>query len=271
MNYTEIQGNRVPVLGYGTFELSGSSCVEGVAHALELGYRHVDTAQAYENETQVGEGMRRSGVKREAIFLTTKIWYTDLSREAVVRKVEESLERLGTDYVDLLLVHWPREDVPIEETLSAFQACKEEGKTRQIGVSNFPVGHLREAEAVTRLFCNQVEYHPFLSQAKLLSHMRDRDMILTAYSPLARGKVIEAPALQELGEKYGKSPAQVALRWLVQQDHVAAIPKAANAKHRESNIAIFDFELTSEEMERVSGLARGERLIDPDWAPRWGE
>ncbi len=269
MKHAEIQGEKVPVLGYGTFELSGKSCEEGVAHALELGYRHIDTAQAYENESQVGEGIRRSGVKREEIFLTTKVWYTDLSRDAVLRTSEESLKRLGTDYVDLLLIHWPVDDVPLKETLGAFVALKEEGRTRRIGVSNFPLARLQEAENLTRIFCNQVECHPFLSQETLLPHMRKQDILLTAYSPVARGKVMEEPVLKELGEKYGKSPVQVALRWLVQQDKVAAIPKAAKASHRESNIAIFDFELTAEEMGRVSGLARGERLIDPDWAPRW--
>jgi diketogulonate reductase-like aldo/keto reductase len=269
MKYAEIQGESVPTLGYGTFELEGKDCVEGVAHALELGYRHIDTAQAYENESEVGEGIHRSGLERGEIFLTTKVWYTDLSREDVLRSVEESLKKLRTDYVDLLLVHWPVDDVPLEETLNAFRALQEQGKVRLMGVSNFPLARLCEAEVLARIFCNQVEYHPFLSQQTLLSHMRKQDILLTAYSPIARGKVMEEGTLQELGSKYGKSPAQVALRWLIQQDHVAAIPKAAKASHRESNIAIFDFELTADEMEQASGLARGERLIDPEWAPRW--
>ena len=269
MKYQEVQQEKVPALGYGTYELTGPACVEGVAHALELGYRHIDTAEAYGNEAEVGEGIRRSGVDRGEIFLTTKVWYTDLARETVLRNVEESLKKLRTGHVDLLLVHWPTREVPLEETLGAFLVLQQQGKTRRIGVSNFPLGRLREAEKIAPIFCNQVEHHPFLSQATLLSHMREQDMLLTSYSPIARGKVLEEETLRELGQKYGKTPVQVTLRWLVQQDHVAAIPKAAKASHRESNIDIFDFELTAGEMERVSGLGRGERIIDPEWAPQW--
>ena len=271
MIYQTIKGEDVPALGLGTWRLNGKACVRTVERALEIGYRHVDTAQAYENEKEVGRALNQSTVDRDRLFLTTKVWRENLEPGRVRSSTQESLKALGVDFVDLLLVHWPADDVPIGETLGAMRELQEEGKVRYIGVSNFTPSLIERAVEAAPLFCNQVEYHPFLSQDDLLATMRRHEMLLTAYSPIARGKVLENETLEAIGEAHGKSPVQVTLRWLVQQDGVAAIPKAADEDHLDSNFAIFDFELSPEEMDRISGLARGERLIAPEFAPaEWG-
>jgi 2,5-diketo-D-gluconate reductase B len=264
-----IQGHRVPALGFGTFQLEGRDCYEGVRDALDIGYRHIDTAQMYGNEEQVGQAIRDSEVSREDVFLTTKIWIENLEPKRVRRTTEESLKKLRVDGVDLLLIHWPNDDVPLRETLAAMLDLRQEGKTRHVGVSNFTPRLLRQALELAPVLCDQVEYHPFLGQRPLLDVIRDHDLLLTAYSPLARGRVAGDPNLQEIGRTHGKSAAQVALRWLIQQPQVAAIPKASTAEHRRSNFDIFDFELSAEEMERIHGLARGQRMIDPGFAPAW--
>lgn len=265
----EIQGARVPVLGLGTWQLEGRSCLRAVEEALGLGYRHVDTAQMYGNEAEVGRALRASGVPREEVFLTTKVWRDNLDRGSVLRTTRESLQRLATDYVDLLLIHWPNPAVPLEETLGAFRELQEEGRTRHVGVSNFPPSLLRRALELAPVLCNQVEYHPFLGQRPLLDLARRHGILITAYSPLARGEVSRDPVLQEIGRQHGKTPSQVALRWLVQQERVAAIPKASSPEHLRANLEVFDFVLSDEEMRRIHALDRGRRLIDPGIAPDW--
>ena len=267
MMYANIQGEEVPVIGMGTYRLIGDDCTRAVEHALEIGYRHVDTAEGYENEEAVGRGLASSGVPRDEIFLTTKIWIGGATSDDVRRKSEACLSRLGTDYVDLLLIHWPTDDMDLPGALEAMVDLHESGKIRHIGVSNFTPALLLEAFKHAPLFCNQVEYHPFLSQDELLSFARQHDMMLTAYSPVAKGRAIKDPTLTEIGRRYGKTSAQVAIRWLVQQENVSAIPKAASAEHRKSNLEIFDFALTPEEMEEIAALARNERVVDPEWAP----
>ena len=268
-HYQTIHGVRVPALGFGTWPLKGDECREAVRDALSAGYRHVDTARMYGNEEEVGRGIQEGGVPRENIFLTTKLWYTELTRTKVVDSLHSSLRRLKTEYVDLLLVHWPSSTVPLRETIEAMASLQQEGKVRQVGVSNFPPSLLQEALGYASIFCNQVEYHPFLSQSDLLEVCRSNDVLLTAYSPIAHGAVVEEPVLQDIGRKYGKSSVQVTLRWLVQQPHVAAIPKAASPERRRQNLDIFDFELTPVEMEQIFGLAQGKRLINPSHAPEW--
>lgn len=268
MQYVSVQGVDIPALGLGTWQITGEECREAVEHALSSGYRHIDTAQGYGNEDDVGTAIARSDVPRDDIFLTTKIWHTQTSYDAAGRSIDDSLSKLGTDYVDLLLIHWPT-DVPVEDTLEAMADAREAGKVRHIGVSNFTPTLVEEALEHEKLLCNQVEYHPFLSQDRLLEQARDNDMMLTAYSPLARGQAVNEDLLIEIGEEYGKSPAQVALRWLIQQDNVAAIPKAASAAHREANLDIFDFELSADQMQQIRQLDRGERIIDPSFAPHW--
>ena len=269
MIHVEVQGVKVPALGFGTWQLNGKDCVEGVRHALELGYRHIDTAQGYNNEGQVGEGLNKGGVAREEIFLTTKLRPDNFTRDRVRTTTEESLRKLDTDYVDLLLMHWPNPDVPIEETIEEMAKLQRDGLVRFIGVSNFTPSLVRQANSISRIFCNQVEYHPYLSQDRLVSLAREQDWMLTAYSPIAQGKVMDDPVLKEIGEEYGKSPVQACLRWLVQQAKVSAIPKAASAKHRESNFTIFDFELSDTEMQRIHDLNREERLVESELSPDW--
>ncbi|MBB5222477.1 diketogulonate reductase-like aldo/keto reductase [Amaricoccus macauensis] len=268
-----IRGEAIPALGFGTFELTGPDGEAAIRTAIEIGYRQIDTAIRYGNEAEVGRAIAAAGVPRGELFVTTKIWYDDLAPERVHQRVSESLERLGLDQVDLLLVHWPGRDVPLGETLAAFADEKARGRTRLIGVSNFTVPLLDEALDVHKadLFCNQVEYHPYLSQAKLLARMRRADMLLNAYQPIARGKVFQSELLQEIGRRHGKSAAQVTLRWLIQQDNVGAIPRSSRVENMRANLDIFDFELSEAEMAAIFGLARGERLSNLPWAPVWDE
>lgn len=262
---------EIPALGLGTWKLEGRTCVERVADALAIGYRHLDTAQAYENHRSVGEGMQASSVPREDIFLTTKVRREKLRRSDVLSSTDTSLKELGTDYVDLLLIHWPNEEVPLDETFEAMLELRDQGRIRHIGVSNFPPSWLDEAAQEAPVVCNQVEYHPFLSQDHLLVPVRDRNMALVAYSPLARGDVLRNETLQEIGREHGRSAAQVALRWLIQQDQVCAIPKAASRAHLEQNFQVFDLSLGDDEMKRIHRLAKraGDRTIDPEYAPAW--
>ncbi len=264
----EINGERVPALGFGTWEMAGEDAEGGVMHALSLGYRHIDTAQMYENEEEVGRAIRASGVDRDELFLTTKLALDNVDRQGVVSSTGDSLTRLGVDVIDLLLIHWPSEHTPLEETLEAMEGLKAEGKIRRIGVSNFPPSHLARARAITEIFCNQVEYHPFLSQDKLLAAVRDEGLLFTAYSPLARGRVNDDETIRSIAEAHGRTPAQVTIRWLIQQ-RVCAIPKASSAEHREQNLEAFDFALTEDEMRRISALGGEGRIIDPSWAPEW--
>lgn len=268
-----IQGEAVPVLGLGTFELTGPAGEDAIRAAIDIGYRQIDTAIRYGNEVEVGRAIRSSGVARAELFVTTKIWFNDLKPDTVHQRVGESLERLGLDQADLLLVHWPAKDVPLGETLAAFAEEKSKGRTRLIGVSNFTLALLDEALDVhkAQLFCNQVEYHPFLSQERLLARMRRAGMLLNAYQPIARGKVFDNELLNALGRKYGKSAGQVTLRWLIQQDAVGAIPRSSRPENMRANLDIFDFELSPEDMAAIHGLASGKRYSDFDWAPAWDD
>jgi len=269
MKILRIGEANVPALGLGTWQLTGSACQAVIEQALELGYRHIDTARMYENETEVGRALERSAVPREEVFVTTKLFLDDLSRERVRAAVVESRERLRTEWIDLLLIHWPHPSIPLSETLGAMQTVQREGIVRHLGVSNFPVSLLEEARRHAPLLCNQVEHHPYLRQDGLLAACRKHRMMLTAYSPLAQGKVLEDDTLRAIGAQHGKSPAQVALRWLMQQDGVAAVPKASSREHLAANLDVFDFELSGEELRAIDRLGRGERLIEPEFAPDW--
>ncbi|PZR96236.1 MAG: aldo/keto reductase [Stutzerimonas stutzeri] len=266
-----IRGETIPALGLGTFELTGPAGEKAIRTAIDLGYRQIDTAIRYGNEAEVGRAIRASGVARAELFVTTKIWFDDLQPDTVHRRVGESLDRLQLDRVDLLLVHWPSRDIPLGETLAAFSEEKANGRTRLIGVSNFTVALLDEALDVHKaeLFCNQVEYHPFLSQQKLLARIRRAGMLLNAYQPIARGKVFDSELLNALGRKYGKSASQVTLRWLVQQENVGAIPRSRRPENLRVNLDIFDFELSKADMDVIDALARGERYSRFGWEPDW--
>lgn len=267
----ERDGGAMPVLGLGTFQSRGEDCRRAVRAALDIGYRHIDTARMYENEEQVGKGIRDSEVPRDQIFLTTKLQVGRLDPVGVRESCENSLRALETDYVDLLLIHWPDESVPLADTLGAMSKLKHEGNIRHIGVSNFTVEWLNKALAATDepVFCNQIEYHPYIKQYPPVNACHDHGIAIVAYSPLARGEVLKDERLSEIGRKHGKSSAQVALRWLVQQGDVIAIPKGTGETHIRENIEIFDFELDDEDIASIADGNCNKRLINPDWAPKW--
>jgi 2,5-diketo-D-gluconate reductase B len=266
-----IQGTEVPKLGWGTWQITGRDATEGVQDALALGYRHVDTARMYDNEEAIGAGLKASDVDRGEIFLTTKVWLDDFARDRLIAAAEDSLRRLQTDYVDLLLLHWPNPDVPIAESMSALRELQDRGLIRHLGVSNFTTALLDEALQHGPVFANQVEFHPYLGQPLLLRQAREHDLLLEAYSPFAHGRLLDDPVLAEIGETHGKTAAQVALRWLLDQPQVCALPKASSHERRAQNLAIFDFALSDEERGRIAGLERGERTANPSIAPDWDQ
>jgi 2,5-diketo-D-gluconate reductase B len=265
------QGTEIPRIGFGTWQLQGEECVEAVRDALELGYRHIDTARVYDNERSVGRAIAEAGVSREDVWLTTKVWHDDLTRDRLHASLENSLLDLRTDYVDLLLIHWPSPRVPLEESLAEMQRLREAGRIRHIGVSNFPAGMLGRALELAPILCDQVEYHPVLGQDRLLRLARERDVVVAAYAPFAHGEVHDDPVLTEIGEAYGKSAGQVALRWLIEQENVVAIPKAASHENRVANLEVFDFELTGADRERIASLPKDRRRFDTSWAPDWDD
>ncbi len=269
MRYLNIRGEKIPKIGFGTWQIKGKKCKESVKDALEIGYRHIDTAQYYENEKEVGKGIEESPINRKEIFLTTKVWRTNLAYKDVLKTTKKSLKKLNTDYLDLLLIHWPNNKIDLEETLDAMAELKDEGFIKNLGVSNFTLNLLKDAQNKSKepIFCDQVEYHPFISHNDLLEFCQKNDIMLTAYSPLARGKVLGNEVLEEIGKKYGKTETQVSLRYLIQQKNVVAIPKASNPQHRKENIDIFDFELSSGEMEKIANLSEGKKLVNPYFSP----
>ena len=268
----ELPNISIPALGMGTWQLKGDDCTKAVETALDIGYRHIDTAQAYENELDVGKAIKNTSVPRDEFFLTTKIWTDRFEAGDLEKSLDESLSKLGTDYVDLVLLHWPNDDVSMKETLDALEKTSQNGKTRYIGVSNFTVDHMDKAinECGANIVCNQVEYHPHLSQDPVLDFIRKREMFLTAYSPLGRGDIFDDKTMKEIAETHGKTPGQISLRWLLQQDRVAAIPKSGSEDHLQENFDIMDFQLSTDEMKRIFDLQRPDgRKVDPDFAPDW--
>lgn len=266
-------GAEIPAIGLGTWTLRDDAATRLVAGALEAGYRHIDTAAAYENEAAVGAGLRASGVARDAIFLTTKVWPTEIGAGDLQRSVEASLERLGVDRVDLALIHWPSKTVPLAESIAALNEVRARGLARHIGVSNFPVALIEAAVALSEqpLACNQVEYHPFLNQDPVLSACRKHGLAVVSYCPLARGAELPAQApVAEAAARHGKTPAQIVLRWHVQQDGVAAIPRSSDPGRIRENLEVFDFALEADEMAAIDALrSRGLRICDFEFSPDW--
>jgi 2,5-diketo-D-gluconate reductase B len=252
MRHVTAQGVDIPVVGLGTWQLRGRTCREAVAHALSIGYRHIDTARIYGNEAEVGAGLRDSGVDRDEVLLVTKVPGSSGDRAGVQREVEASLDDLGLDHIDLLLLHQPG-PAPIAETMAAFREQQDAGRVHHLGVSNFSVAELDRASAEAAIVTVQNEYHPDRRQDEVLSWCREHDVALTAYSPLGKGSEVEDDTLAAIGREHGRTPAQVAIRWLIQQDHVVTIPRSSDASHREENLDVFDFELTDEEMARIGG------------------
>jgi 2,5-diketo-D-gluconate reductase B len=271
MQFVEANGAKIPAIGLGTWELRERTCARLVEQALKLGYRHIDTAQVYDNEREVGQGLRSSRVRRDEVFVTTKVWTNHFAPNDLERSTKESLTKLRLSEIDLLLLHWPNPQVPLAETLGALAHTKELGLARYIGVSNFTVALMDEAAALCPhpLVCNQVEYHPYLDQTPVKHACARHDMALVAYSPVAKGRIRNDKALAAIGRSYGKTAAQVCLRWLVQQD-VAAIPRTSRIERLSENIDVFNFALTAAEMQQISAMASPTgRLTNFGFAPKW--
>jgi len=252
----EAKGARIPLVGLGTWDLRGRTCARIVEHALRLGYRHIDTAEMYDNASEVGEGLRASGVPRNEVFVVTKVWPSHFSPRDLLRAATDSLVRLRLSEVDLLLLHWPNPQIPLSETLGALCKVKEAGQARHIGVANFTAPLIDEATRLSTepLVCNQIELHPFLDQSATVKASRDHGMAVVAYSPIARGKAKNDAMLGRIGRAHGKSAAQVSLRFLVQQQFVV-IPRTSKLERLSDNFEIFDFELSANEMAEIASLA----------------
>ena len=266
-------GAQIPAIGLGTWTLRDDAATKLVAGALEAGYRHIDTATAYENEAAVGAGLRVSGVPRDEIFLTTKIWPPDLAAGDLQRSVEGSLKRLGVDQVDLVLIHWPSKTVPLAESIAALNEVRARGLARNIGVSNFTVALVEAAVVLSEhpLACNQVEHHPFLNQDRVMAACRKHGLAVVSYCPLARGTELFAQGpVSEAAARHGKTPAQVVLRWHVQQDGVAAIPRSSHPDRIRENLEVFDFALDAGEVAAIDTLRpRALRICDFEFSPEW--
>lgn len=256
-----LTNGAIPMIGFGTWPMKGEECQRAVSQALEVGYRHIDTAVGYGNHDAVAAAIQESGVDRAEIFITTKIGHNNLQHDAILAGCAKALEELQTNYIDLCLIHWPNPDIPLADSLPAFRKLLDEGKIRNFGVSNFTAERLQEALNlnVLPISANQVEYHPYLNDKPLHAFCTQHNIVLTAYSPLALGKVHDDALLQEIGKRHGKSPSQVTLRWLLQRG-IVSIPKASSLAHIESNFAIFDFSLTPEEFEQIDNIDRWDRL-----------
>jgi len=250
-----IQKQQVPAPGLGTYQLTGKEGERAILDAIALGYRHIDTAQFYHNEEEVGNAVKNSGVDRQQLFITTKIWPTDFVKKNSISFVEQSLQKLKLDHVDLLLLHWPADDNGNEKGIDMLLEAYHKQYTRLIGVSNFNITQLEKARKRIPVFCNQIEYHPYINQDEMLEYGKKNDLLLTAYTPLARGKVSKDSAIISLAEKYGKTPGQITLRWLIQQKNVCPIPKGGSEKHLLENLQLFDFQISNEDMETIFNLA----------------
>ncbi|WP_336359764.1 aldo/keto reductase [Haladaptatus sp. ZSTT2] len=263
---------KLPRLGLGTSGMDGADATEVVATALDIGYRHIDTAQYYENETAVGEGIARAEIPREELFVATKIWHTNLAHDDVLETARESLDRLGLDYVDLLYVHWPAGAYEPAETLAAFDELSDAGVADHVGVSNFTPDLLDEARTHldAPIFAHQIECHPLLQQRTLRIYGVGHDIEPVAYSPLARGRLLDHPVLAEIGAKYDATPAQISLAWL-RENGIAAIPKSSSEAHLRANYESLTLDLRSEDLDRIDALDGGDRAIDPEFAPWEGE
>jgi 2,5-diketo-D-gluconate reductase B len=263
----------IPQLGLGTFRLKDRAATDAVATGLELGYRHIDTAQIYGNEADVGRALAESGVARADVFVTTKIWTENLAAGRLRGSLEESLDKLRTDHVDLTLIHWPSPGgaVPVAESMEALAAARDAGLTRAIGVSNFPIALVREAIAAVgadNIATNQVELHPFLQNRRLAAFMADAGIHVTAYMPLAYGKVMDDATIIRIAREHGATPAQVALAWAMAKGY-AVIPSSTKRANLDSNLRARDLVLSSRDIAAIDALDRGERLVNPDFAPRW--
>ncbi|TPW31198.1 aldo/keto reductase [Pararhizobium mangrovi] len=265
-------GAEIPVIGFGTWTLKGDACTDLVSEALAAGYRHIDTAIMYGNEEEVGKAIAGSSLARDDVFLTSKVWYTDIGPGDLERAAEASLGRLGVETLDLLLIHWPNPQIPLADSIGALNRARERGLARHIGVSNFTIGMLEEAVELSDapIVCNQVESHPMLDQRRVHAACREHDVAMTAYAPLGRGEALSADPVKDAAEAHGKTAGQVVLRWHVQQGGITCIPRSSHAERVRENIDIFDFELSDAEMDAIGTLRSANyRICDADFAPTW--
>ena len=268
MMYGELSNGSIPKIGFGTYQLQGDTCEASVQAALNGGYEHIDTAEIYDNQSEIGEVL--SDVDRDDVFVTSKVWRSHFTFEEVLTSTDQTLRELETEYLDLLLLHWPKDGADYESLFRALGKLVDAETVRNVGVSNFTVNHLKQVLPIAErvgvdIAVNQVEFHPYLYQEELLEFCEEHDVQLEAYAPIAKGEVVGDEELKRIGDNHGKSPVQVALRWALQHD-VVAIPRSSNTDHVESNIDVFDFELLEEEMTRINNLDKGMRLYNPPFA-----
>ncbi len=256
----------IPILGFGVWQLTGDECLNSVLKALEVGFRHIDTADRYGNHLQVAEAIKQSGIARSELFITTKVPHTALDKETLTNNVKRYLEELQTDYLDLLLIHWPNKEVPIKESLAAMNGLKEQGLIKAIGVSNFTIRHLEEALATgVEITNNQVEFHPSLNQKNLKEFCDAHEITLTAYSPIAQGQDLQIPLIMELAQKYERSEAQVILNWLISKN-IVAIPRSSKPERIEDSFKTLEWELSPEDVAAIDELNTNNRLVMPPHA-----
>jgi 2,5-diketo-D-gluconate reductase B len=271
MEDLQTQGIRLPRLGLGTFRMQGEVCRAAVESALGLGYRHVDTAEMYGNEEAIGAAIAASGVARQDLHVTTKVWHENLAPDAIRRAFDASLKKLRLDQVDLYLVHWPSRNMNLPAIFGTLMKLKEQGRTRAIGVANFNIALLKTVveEIKAPIACNQVEYHVMLDQTPLRRYLAAKSIPLVAYCPLAQGRAASDATLVAIGRKHGASAAQVALKWLLDQDGTAAIPKASRAESQKANLGALNLGLDDEDRQAIAGLAKDQRFVNPGFAPAW--
>ena len=271
MEKINTQGVAIPRLGLGTYRLADGSGQPMIESALALGFRHIDTASMYGNEATVGAAIAASGIARNEIFVTTKVWHDQLAPDAMLRAFDTSLGKLNLDYVDLYMIHWPAKGMDLNASLKALMSLRERGLTRAIGVCNLNLPMMRHAvdKVGAPIACLQVEYHPFLSQQPMLQYLRSKDIPLTAYSPLAQGRAASNPVLMEIGRKHGVAAAQIAIAWLMDQDGIIAIPKASRPESQKANLDALSIRLDDEDRAAIAALPKDQRFVNPSFAPEW--
>lgn len=265
-NQKFLNGKQIPVIGLGTWELLGNDCINSVKNALKIGYRHIDTAEMYMNEEKIGSVIK--DYNREELFITSKLWFENYSYERAIKTCNESLKKLQTDYLDLYLLHWPMKGISFEPAIKALNQLVEEGKILSIGVSNFSIDQIEEANEYSEvpIVNNQVECHPFFRQDKLLNYCIDKGIILTAYCPLGRSKCLNHPLIIEISKKYDKSPAQICLRWQLQRKNTVVIPKSSSFERLKENFSLFNFKISTNDMKILNNIPDQERVINPEFA-----
>ena len=270
MDVIAANGMRMPKLGLGTFRMKGADCTAAIEQALALGYRHIDTAEMYGNEDAIGQALANTAVPRHQIHITSKVWHDHLTPEAMRHALDQTLASLRTDHLDLYLIHWPGPDMNMAQTMETLMDIKRSGRARAIGVANFTIKLLDEArQSGAELACNQVEYHVLLAQEKLLAHMRQISLPLVAYCPLAQGRLTDHPALKDMARKHSATPAQIVLKWLLDQDGVAAIPKASRKETQGANLAAESITLDDADRAAIAALPKDQRFVQPGFAPAW--